>query len=129
LRVLAIDDDPIVLQSLRYALEQDGHTVETAAGGQAGIDAFREANARNEPFAAVITDLGMPYVDGRAVAAAIKSFRPQTPVILLTGWGQQIIADSETPANVDRVLAKPPKLVELRSALAATRPGPGEVMP
>jgi CheY-like chemotaxis protein len=70
------------------------------------------------PFAAVITDLGMPYVDGRKVATAIKAAAPQTPVIMLTGWGRRLLAEKDLPANVDRVLSKPPKLAELRAALA-----------
>jgi CheY-like chemotaxis protein len=62
--------------------------------------------------------LGMPFVDGRKVAAAVKSASPSTPVILLTGWGQRLITEDEIPAHVDRVLNKPPKLLHLRTALA-----------
>jgi CheY-like chemotaxis protein len=65
----------------------------------------------------VISDLGMPYVDGRKVASAIKAASPSTPVILLTGWGQRMLADGEVPPHVDSVLSKPPKLRELRAAL------------
>jgi CheY-like chemotaxis protein len=90
----------------------------TANDGRGGIDAFRAALARKEPFAAVITDLGMPYVDGRKVASEIKSASPDTPVILLTGWGQRLNAEGDLPPHVDRVLAKPPKLRELRETLA-----------
>src|SRR5581483_6393564 len=79
LRILFVDDDPIILKSLRDTLEQDGHVVVIADGGQRGIDAFRTAQERGEHFAAVITDLGMPYVDGRTVARAIKSAAPETP--------------------------------------------------
>jgi PAS domain S-box-containing protein len=118
LRILVVDDDPIILKTLVTILEQDGHTVEAADGGQRGIDAFRTANERREPFAVVFTDLGMPHVDGRAVASAVKAIRPQTPVILLTGWGHRLLAENDTPQNVDRVLAKPPKLAGLRSVLA-----------
>ncbi len=118
LRILVVDDDPIILKTLLTILEQDGHTVEAADGGQRGIDAFRAANERREPFAVVFTDLGMPHVDGRAVASAVKASRPQTPVILLTGWGHRLLAENDTPQNVDRVLAKPPKLAGLRSVLA-----------
>jgi hypothetical protein len=39
-------------------------------------------------------------------------------VLLLTGWGQRLMADGDIPAHVDRVLGKPPKLRELREALA-----------
>jgi signal transduction histidine kinase/CheY-like chemotaxis protein len=118
LRILSVDDDPLLIKSLRDALEADGHAVVTANGGQAGIDAFRAAEERDEHFAVVITDLGMPYVDGRKVASAIKSDSPSTPVILLTGWGQRLVAEGDVPPHVDRVLNKPPKLKELRAALA-----------
>jgi CheY-like chemotaxis protein/anti-sigma regulatory factor (Ser/Thr protein kinase) len=118
LRILSVDDDPLLIKSLRDALEADGHAVVTANGGQAGIDAFRLAEERDEPFAVVITDLGMPYVDGRKVASAIKNDSPSTPVILLTGWGQRLVAEGDIPPHVDRVLNKPPKLRELRAALA-----------
>ncbi len=118
LRVLLVDDDPILIGSLQDVLREDGHIVTPTSGGQAGIEAFRAALARNEPYDLVITDLGMPHVDGRKVAAAIKSLSKQTPVILLTGWGQRFIATSEIPAHVDKVLSKPPRLNELRSAFA-----------
>jgi signal transduction histidine kinase/ActR/RegA family two-component response regulator len=118
LRILVVDDDPLLIKSLRDALETDGHLITTAGGGQDGIKAFREAIERQEPFAAVITDLGMPYMDGRQVATAIKGLSPTTPVILLTGWGQRLVAEGDIPANVDHVLNKPPKLRELRETLA-----------
>ncbi|HTW66884.1 MAG TPA: ATP-binding protein [Bryobacteraceae bacterium] len=117
LRILSVDDDPLLIKSLRDALEADGHAVVTATGGQEGIDTFRAAEQRDEHFAVVITDLGMPYVDGRKVATAIKHESPSTPVILLTGWGQRLVAEGDIPPNVDRVLNKPPKLKELRAAL------------
>ncbi len=118
LRILAIDDDPIVLQSLFTILQSDGHSVQVADGGRRGIEAFRAAIARDEPFDVVLTDLGMPHADGRTVAAAVKSARPATPVILLTGWGHRMLSDDDVPPGVDRVLSKPPKLAVLREALA-----------
>lgn len=119
LRVLIIDDDPLVVNALRDALEADGHVVVTADGGQKGIDAFVAACREGQRFAAVITDLGMPYVDGRKVAAAIKAESAETPVIMLTGWGQRLVTESSVPAQVDKVLSKPPRLHELREALRA----------
>jgi len=118
LRILIVDDDPLVLKSLRDTLEADGHGVTTADGGRAGIDAFLAAKAQGNPFPVVITDLGMPYVDGRKVSNAIKTAAPQTILLLLTGWGQRLVADGDVPPHVDRVLSKPPKLRELREALA-----------
>jgi two-component system copper resistance phosphate regulon response regulator CusR len=66
----------------------------------------------------VITDLGMPYIDGRKVSSAVKTAAPRTMVLMLTGWGQRLVADGDIPPHVDRVLSKPPKLRELREALA-----------
>lgn len=124
LRILVVDDDPLLLKSLRDTLETDGHVVFAANGGQAGIDAFRAAQRRGETFAVVITDLGMPHIDGRSVASAVKAASSSTPVILLTGWGQRLAANGDVPAHVNRVLNKPPKLHELRQALAqCCRPG------
>lgn len=118
LHLLVIDDDPLVAQSLFHVLQHEGHTVTTADGGQAGIDAFSAALRGAKPFDVVMTDLGMPYVDGRAVAKAVKTLSPQTPVLLLTGWGQRLRTEQSIPEHVDRLLSKPPKLVELTGALA-----------
>jgi CheY-like chemotaxis protein len=60
----------------------------------------------------------MPYVNGRQVSAAIKGISPSTPIILLTGWGQRLVAEGNVPEHIDLVLNKPPKLRELREALA-----------
>jgi PAS domain S-box-containing protein len=118
LRILVVDDDPLVLRSLRDALEGEGHRVTTADGGQAGIEAFAAAKAQDKPFQVVITDLGMPYVDGRKVSSAVKTDSPQTLVLMLTGWGQRLVDEGDVPPHVDGVLSKPPKLRELREALA-----------
>ena len=120
LSLLLIDDDPLILQSLRNALEFGGHVVMCAHGGQAGIDMYRAAHDRKQPFSAVITDLGMPHVDGRQVAAAIKGIESTARVIMLTGWGQLLTDGSDAPAHVDRILSKPPNMWELREALART---------
>jgi len=116
--ILIVDDDPLLIRSLRDILEADGHEVLAAEGGQAGIDAFGSARNSGRPFDVVITDLGMPYVDGRKVAAAVKAMEPNLPVVLLTGWGKRMLAENDVPPHVDRVLSKPPKLADLRGALA-----------
>jgi PAS domain S-box-containing protein len=118
LRILLVDDDPLTVASLRDTLQADGHKTTTGYGGQEGIDIFEAAEQNGESFAVVITDLGMPYVDGRKVATAVKAANPRTPVILLTGWGSRLLSEGDVPANVDRVLSKPPRLRELRNALA-----------
>jgi PAS domain S-box-containing protein len=117
LKLLLIDDDALVLNSLRDTLEAEGHSVSIASGGQAGVDAFFAARDAGEPFSTVITDLGMPYFDGRRVAATLKASCPETPVIMLTGWGQRLAIEGDLPAHVDILLSKPPRLSQLREAL------------
>jgi DNA-binding response OmpR family regulator len=117
MRLLLVDDDPLLLKSLSDTLQADGHVVVGSNGGAAGITAFREAKAAGVQFGAVITDLGMPNVDGRMVAAAIKEASHATPVIMLTGWGRRLLSEEDFPAHVDYVLSKPPKLRELRETL------------
>jgi PAS domain S-box-containing protein len=118
MRILIIDDDPLLLKSLRDTLEVDGHDVTAANGGQAGIEAFVESHAEGRPFPVVITDLGMPHVDGRKVASTVKASVPSTTVLMLTGWGRRLVAEGDVPPGVDQILSKPPKLLELRAALA-----------
>jgi signal transduction histidine kinase/CHASE3 domain sensor protein/ActR/RegA family two-component response regulator len=120
-RILLVDDDPLVLRAMQEILEADGHTITAADGGQAGIDAFMAQQATGSPFEVVITDLGMPHIDGRRVSAAVKEAAPETIVVMLTGWGQRLVANGDIPAHVDRVLSKPAKLRELRDVLARTR--------
>src|ERR1700722_7001794 len=122
LRILLVDDDPMLIKSLQDTLQEDGHQITATHGGQAGIDAFAAALKRGEGLDVVITDLGMPYVDGRNVAASIKMLSAATPVILLTGWGQRLIAANDIPPHVDKLLSKPPRLHELRAALAELVP-------
>jgi signal transduction histidine kinase/ActR/RegA family two-component response regulator len=122
LRLLVIDDDELLRQSMQAILEREGHSVSIARGGRSGIESFADAAQRGEPFEVVITDLGMPHVDGRAVAAAVKSLSARTPVILLTGWGQHLRDGNEVPPDVDQMLNKPANLTELRAALAEVAP-------
>jgi DNA-binding response OmpR family regulator len=116
LHILLVDDDALLLESLQETLQADGHDVAAANGGQAGIDAFMAAQQRGQPFDIVITDLGMPYVEGRKEASNIRAAAPHTPIILLTGWGQRLPGEEDRPQAVDVVLSKPPRLQDLRRA-------------
>jgi PAS domain S-box-containing protein len=117
LRILVIDDDPLITQSLTDTLEAEGHKVVSASSGEAGIETLKASLKSDLKFDVVITDLGMPHLDGRQVAAGVKMALPATPVILLTGWGQRMVIEGDIPPHVDMVLSKPPKLRDLREAL------------
>lgn len=121
LRVLCIDDEPLLRELVKEMLERDGHQVEGSDNGQSGLEQFRLARDRGRPFDVVITDLGMPYMDGRQVAKTIKQESPQTPIVMLTGWGALLQEEGNAPDQVDAVLSKPPRSRELRAALSRLR--------
>ncbi|KGE73495.1 hypothetical protein DC28_03370 [Spirochaeta lutea] len=65
----------------------------------------------------MITDLGMPDMDGLQVAKEVVSLAPKTPVLLLTGWG--VFLDSKNlPEYITMVVSKPPTMEKIRSVLA-----------
>jgi CheY-like chemotaxis protein len=117
LNILCIDDEPLLRELLREILERDGHSVSLADGGQNGVDEFRAAAGRKQPFDVVLTDLGMPYFDGRQVVEVIKRESPHTPIIMLTGWGAFMKEDGDIPEQVSGILTKPPRSNELREML------------
>ncbi|EEF59789.1 response regulator [Pedosphaera parvula] len=117
LRILCVDDEAPVLDVLRIILQSAGHTVEGASNGFGALEAFRSAKARNESFDVVLTDLGMPKMDGRQVAKLIKEESHGTPVIMLTGWGDIMKVEGNHPDQIDVVLSKPPQVNELFLAL------------
>ncbi len=113
LRVLVVDDDQMVREVVAQYLASDGHTVDTAPGGAEGLLRFR-ANQ----FDLVVTDRGMPEMTGDQMAAAMKDMRPQTPIILLTGFGDLMRASGDQPAAVDEIVSKPVRMAVLREAVA-----------
>jgi len=117
LRILCIDDEPELRQLLHDVLEVHNHKVAVAPGGKEGLEMFLSSLQGPEAFEVVITDLGMPDMDGHHVARAVKSASPNTPVIMLTGWGTMMKAEGESAPEVDAVLGKPPRIAELNALL------------
>jgi signal transduction histidine kinase/ActR/RegA family two-component response regulator len=117
LRLLCIDDEPLLRELLKEVLEFNRHEVQTADGGRAGVELFQQARTSGRPFDVVITDLGMPEFNGRQVAEKIKADSPETPVIMLTGWGTMLEERAEAASHVDLLLSKPPRVNELVEAL------------
>jgi CheY-like chemotaxis protein len=114
-RILLVDDDPRLLTVLSDMLQYYGHAVTTAAKGEEAVQMF-------DPTLhdVVITDLGMPRMNGWEVAERVKAQSPETPVFLLTGWGESVAAH-EGSQFVDRVIAKPVSAEALMEQLAELR--------
>ena len=114
-RVLLVDDDQRLLAVLSDMLREGGHAVTTAVNGEEALAVF-DPRAHD----VVITDLGMPKVNGWEVAERIKTAAPSTRVFLLTGWGERVAA-GEGSRFVDQVIAKPISADALLGELAGMR--------
>src|SRR6266481_3079413 len=120
-RVLLVDDDPRLLSVLSDVLSTEGHAITTAANGEEALAVF-DPGAHD----VVITDLGMPRMNGWEVAQRVKARSPGTAVFILTGWGEGVSAH-ESMQFVDRVIAKPVSaeaLLEQLAGLTRTRVPP-----
>jgi len=116
LRVLCVDDELSVRQFLKDCLTNFNHQVTVAAnGGRAGFVPLRRAE--HQPFDAVVTDLGMPEIDGHQVAKTVKAESPDTPVIMMTGWGTKTKEDGGASPQVDAMVGKPVRMQELNELL------------
>jgi signal transduction histidine kinase/DNA-binding response OmpR family regulator len=115
LHVLLVEDELKVSQAAAAYLMSDGHTVETAEDGQAGLEIFYKNHAA---FDVVVTDRAMPQMNGDQLAAAIKQLVPEMPVIMLTGFGEMMTDMEEMPEGVDLIVNKPATLKAFREALA-----------
>ena len=116
LRFLVVDDETRVREMVGDFLRLEGSTVETATNGRDALEKFHQDN-----FDFVITDRGMPEMNGDALAEAIKEVAPNTPIIMLTGFGEMMISAGERPPGVDRLLSKPVIPMRLRQAVADLR--------
>ncbi|HSB71793.1 MAG TPA: GAF domain-containing protein [Candidatus Methylomirabilis sp.] len=101
-RILLVDDDADVRETMATLLRASGQEVLEADSGEAALKRLETT-----PVDLVLTDLGMPEITGWDVARAAKAGHPDLPVVLLTGWGDQAGAEAPPGARVDRVLAKP----------------------
>ena len=107
-RLLIIDDEVHLLESLKELLSACDHDVTVAASATEGL-----ARAEAEEFDLILTDLSMPEMNGCQVAERIKASRPQTPVGLMTGWGSGEPPEELKAHGVDFVLRKPFDIQEI----------------
>ncbi|HEV7402768.1 MAG TPA: response regulator [Chthoniobacteraceae bacterium] len=112
LRILVVDDMEIICELMVEYLQGDGHHVVFSTSAKQALEQFRDG-----AFDLVITDQSMPEMNGVQLAAAIKAHEPLVPVILLTGFGEEMHAKGNMPQGIDLVVGKPISAADLRHAI------------
>jgi CheY-like chemotaxis protein len=112
-RILVVDDEPVVCDSIRLLLTFDGHQVSTAQSGE-------EAAALFDPNTTevLITDYAMKGMSGAQLAIQLRKRAPSLAVILVTAYAEMLESWEADLSAVDRVVSKPFRMEDLRSALA-----------
>jgi len=120
-RILVVDDEPIAIKSCRRILAADGHDVVATESGQEGL-----RRALSEPFDLVMTDLRMPDLDGMELVRALRSKRPETAVVVITGYGSIPSAVEAAKLGVSDYIEKPFTPEQITKAVSDAL-GPAEV--
>jgi len=116
-RILVVDDDPLVADSIRRMLEFDGHQVELAADAEEALALFSR-----QSFDLTLVDYEMPKMKGDQLAAALKAILPSRPIVMFTGYAESVRATIGNSSGVDVILGKPFDLDELRRTLTGLFP-------
>ena len=113
-RVLILDDEPIVCERLKPALERSGFEVETFTDSQKVIDRLME-----EKFDVLVTDLKMQGPDGLDVLRFARENAPATKVIIITGFATVDTAREAMRSGAVEFIPKPFKITQLRDLIVS----------
>src|SRR2546428_4024789 len=122
IRVIVIDDEPMITDGLRQHLADEGYSVDTASSGSEAIDLF-DAGAHH----LAICDLQLPDMDGLTLLRHMKDAKPNTEVIVITGHGSVQTAVEAIKAGAFYFVEKPFDFEELLR-LPEKAPGRGQLI-
>jgi PAS domain S-box-containing protein len=111
--VLVVDDEPIVASVLRSILSRHSFRVSVAGNAAEALERLAQGGAIH----LMLTDHGMPGMNGLQLIAETKRLYPQLPIILLTGWGETVLQAHVAEALPDAILAKPINQSDLLEAI------------
>lgn len=119
MRILLVEDDPLIIESLTELLAEAGYGVDTADTQQGAIE-LAVGGGTPSPYQLVLLDVTLRQGNGFAVCAAIKEATPQVPVIFLTASDDEFNTVTGLTMGADDYVAKPFRPRELLARIAAT---------
>ncbi len=127
-RILAIDDEAGIRSVMRRALELNGFDIQVASSGTEALAMLEKAALINQerPFDLILSDLGMPEMGGWEVARSIHNRWAEIPVVLVTGWGEQVDPGKMAENQIADIISKPFNIQELIRVAARHIRQPGE---
>ena len=111
-RLLLVDDEEQILNSLRRSLRREGYELVTARTPREALECLDE-----QSFDAVLTDYKMPGMTGVELLAKVARLQPNAARLLITGWSQAVSDEEIEAIEIDAVLPKPWEDTELKDAL------------
>jgi PAS domain S-box-containing protein len=121
--ILVVDDEEVVRNTARSALERDGHEVLTAAGGAEALEIFEENSGR---IGLILLDMSMPGMSGGETLADLRKLSAWVPVAILSGYSEQEISAQFGGVHVQKYIQKPFTAASLADAVGAILAAAGE---
>jgi DNA-binding NtrC family response regulator len=116
--ILIVDDEPLLLETMRIVLAMGGYEVQTAADGIAALEIFKNRR-QPDPIDIIISDIAMPHLDGYALAKEIRKTDAEILIVLITGFGLGATIGEAADLQIEEYIGKPFNVEQI--ALCASR--------
>ena len=113
MKILVVDDEQLLVKGVKFNLENEGYTVETAYDGESAVEL-----AKSNDFDLIILDLMMPKLDGRSACMKIREFS-NVPIIMLTAKSEDADKIMGFESGADDYVTKPFNILELKARIRA----------
>ena len=113
MKILVVDDEQLLVKGIKFNLENEGYTVETAYDGETAVEL-----AKNDDFDLIILDLMMPKLDGLSACMKIREFS-NVPIIMLTAKSEDADKIMGFESGADDYVTKPFNILELKARIRA----------
>lgn len=117
-KVLVVDDEALVRKVIVRSLERMGYEAIDVSDGHTAIEVARE---QGEEVSCILLDLTMPDLDGFETFRRLKALNAQLPIIIMSGYGREEVAQRLAPDVADGYLAKPFMIADVETAMKSLK--------